>query len=76
MFLKNLSAVWAKHLEYNSSNTILIDDARYKSLKNPCENYICPPTFEPEDESQNATYLMNTLLPYINEWMNDPFPTK
>lgn len=68
IFLKNLSVVWDKLPEYNAQNTMLVDDSRYKCLRNPEHTYVCPEGFDPEDVNQDPKYLTKVMLPWLYRW--------
>ena len=57
LFLKCLVDFWQYFSEFNGSNTLLVDDTRYKSMRNPWHCCICPPSFDPEDDDQDPNYL-------------------
>lgn len=76
VFLKKLRTVWARHPQFNANNTILVDDCRYKSLKNNYENCLAIRSYEPKVEVPNAPlYLTEYILPWLQRWLHDPFPT-
>ncbi len=76
VFLKLLRTVWAKHPTYDSSTTILVDDCRYKSLKNDYENCLAIRSYEPTyDDPYYPLYLEHLVKPWLTRWIRDPFPT-
>ncbi|MCO5550354.1 hypothetical protein L7F22_003838 [Adiantum nelumboides] len=72
VFFKSLHHVWNKFPEYDSSRTLLVDDSRYKNMRNVWDNCICPLTFDPLDEDQDPDYLTRTLLPWLCRWALTP----
>ncbi|MCO5612845.1 hypothetical protein L7F22_067116 [Adiantum nelumboides] len=72
VFFKPLHHVWNKFPEYDSSRILLVDDSRYKNMRNVWDNCICPPTFDPLDEDQDPDYLTRTLLPWLCRWALTP----
>lgn len=75
VFLKKLQTVWEKHLEFNgASNTLLLENTRYKSLKNDYDNCLAIRAFEPEVEPDGSSYLANLVEPWLLEWIRDPCP--
>ncbi|MCO5584017.1 hypothetical protein L7F22_037936 [Adiantum nelumboides] len=72
LFFKPLHHVWNKFLEYDSSRTLLVDDSRYKNMRNVWDNCISPPTFDTLDEDQHPDYLTRTLLPWLCRWALTP----
>lgn len=72
LYFKPLCHVWKKFPEYDSSRTLLVDDSRYKNMRNDWDNCICPPTFDPLDENQDPDYLTRTLLPWLCRWALTP----
>ena len=76
VFLKLLWAVWARHPNFDASNTILVDDCRYKSLKNNYENCLAIRSYKPMVvEQDNLFYLVDIILPWLLRWIRDPYPT-
>ena len=76
LFLKCLQDFWLYFLEFTESNTLLVDDTRYKSMLNKWECCICPPSFDPEDDDQDPNYLTITLLPWLERWSVSENPTQ
>ncbi|MCO5553299.1 hypothetical protein L7F22_006820 [Adiantum nelumboides] len=72
VFFKPLYHVWNKFSEYDSSRTLLVDDSRYKNMRNVWDNCICPPTFDPLNEDQGPDYLTRTLLAWLCRWALTP----
>ena len=76
VFLKNLRTIWARHPRFDASNTILVDDCRYKSLKNNYENCLAIRSYDPlVVEEAYPFYLMNLILPWLKGWLQDQYPT-
>lgn len=76
VFLKKLRTVWAKHPQFDASNTILVDDCRYKSLKNNYENCLAIRSYEPKvDVPHSPGYMMTRILPWLFGWLKDPYPS-
>ena len=65
VFFKPLYHVWRRFREYDEAWTLLVDDTRYKNMRNNWDNCICPPTFDPMNEEQDPDYLTRTLLPWL-----------
>ncbi|MCO5566454.1 hypothetical protein L7F22_020131 [Adiantum nelumboides] len=63
VFLKKLRRVWEKHIQFNASNTILLEDTRYKSLKNDYDNRLSICSFDLEVELEGSSYLANIVEP-------------
>ncbi|MCO5571966.1 hypothetical protein L7F22_025717 [Adiantum nelumboides] len=72
LFFEPLYHDWNTFPNYDSSWTLLVDDSRYKNMRNVWDNYICPPTFDPLSEDQDPDYLMHTLLPWLCRWALTP----
>ena len=68
IFLKELNFVWERHLNYDSGNTLLIDDDPYKVETNPMHTSIHPPslTFETRNNS------IDFLRPYLERLLESP----
>lgn len=76
VFLKLLRRVWEKHPSYNASTTILVDDCRYKSLKNAYENCLAIRSYEPSyQDPYYPLYLNDLVKPWLQNWIIDPYPT-
>ena len=76
IFLKLLRRVWRKHPQFNVATTLLVDDTRYKSLKNDYESCCCIRSYEPTYyDPQQPKYLMQLIFPWICGWLADKFPT-
>lgn len=76
IFLKKLRTVWAKHPQFDANNTILVDDCRYKSLKNNYENCLAIRSYEPKVVARDAPlYLNDLIMPWLLGWITDPYPT-
>lgn len=76
VFLKNLRTVWARHPLFDASNTILVDDCRYKSLKNNYENCLAIRSYEPPVVDKDYPfYLLDRILPWLQGWIEDQYPT-
>ena len=74
VFQKKLQTVWEKHPEFNASNTLLLEDTHYKSLKNDYDNFLAIRAFEPEVEPDGSSYLVDLVEPWLLEWIRDPCP--
>ena len=76
VFLKNLRTVWARHPLFDASNTILVDDCRYKSLKNNYENCLAIRSYDPPVVDKDYPfYLLDLILPWLQGWIEDQYPT-
>lgn len=76
IFLKLLRTVWKKYPQFNAQNTILVDDTRYKSLKNDYESCVCIRSYEPKYyDPAKPKYLMDVIFPWLCGWIEDKFPT-
>lgn len=76
VFLKNLRTVWARHPSFDASNTILVDDCRYKSLKNNYENCLAIRSYDPlVVDKDYPFYLLHLILPWLQGWIHDRYPT-
>ncbi|KAI5069653.1 hypothetical protein GOP47_0015954 [Adiantum capillus-veneris] len=76
IFLKLLRRVWHKHPQFNEASTLLVDDTRYKSLKNDYESCSYIQTYEPNYYDPNKPkYLMDVVLQWITRWLDEKFPT-
>ena len=66
IFLKLLRSLWAKNLAFDANITILVDDCRYKSLKNDYENCLAIRSYNPMVVEQNDLfYLKDIILPWL-----------
>ncbi|MCO5599543.1 hypothetical protein L7F22_053649 [Adiantum nelumboides] len=74
VFLKKLQRVWEKHPQFNTSNTILLEDTRYKSLKNDYDNCLLIRSFDPGVEPKGSLYLVDIVEPWLLEWIIAPCP--
>ncbi|MCO5561074.1 hypothetical protein L7F22_014695 [Adiantum nelumboides] len=74
IFLKKLQRVWKKHPQFNASNTILLEDTRYKSLKNDYDNCLSIRSFDPGMEREGSLYLTDIVEPWLLEWIRAPCP--
>lgn len=72
VFFKPLYQVWRQFPKYDEDRTLLVDDTRYKNMRNNWDNCICPPTFDPLNEEQDPYYLTRTLLPWLCRWVLTP----
>ena len=76
VFLKNLRKIWARHPRFDASNTILVDDCRYKSLKNNYENCLAIRSYDPlVVEEACPFYLVDLILHWLKGWLQDQYPT-
>ena len=76
IFCKRLSNLWETYPNFNSDNTLLVDDTRYKSMLNPWHTCISPPSFEPEDKEADPFFLTNILMPWLMQWEASKNPAK
>ncbi|KAI5074780.1 hypothetical protein GOP47_0010741 [Adiantum capillus-veneris] len=71
-----MKLLWHKYPQFNEASTLLVDDTRYKSLKNDYESCCCIRTYEPNYYDPNKPkYLMDVILPWITGWLDEKFPT-
>lgn len=75
VFMKNLRKMWARHPLFDASNTILVDDYRYKSLKNNYENCLAIRSYNPPVDKDYPFYLVDLILPWLQGWIQDQYPT-
>ena len=80
IFLNKLRMVWARHPQFNGNNSILVDDCRYKSLKNNYENCLAIRSYKPKVEVPKVevpkapSYLTEHIFSWLQWWLRDPFP--
>ena len=75
VFPKRLRTIWEKHPNFDATNTILVDDCRYKSLKNDYENCLAIKSYDPMViEANDQFYLADVILPWLLGWIRDPYP--
>ncbi|MCO5553165.1 hypothetical protein L7F22_006686 [Adiantum nelumboides] len=74
IFLKKLQRVWGKHPQFNASNTILLEDTRYKSLKNDYDNCLFICSFDSGVKPEGSSYLADIIKPWLLEWIRAPYP--
>lgn len=76
VFLKNMKTVWEQHPEFDATNTLLVDDSRYKSLKNDYANCLAVRSYWAAVVNDNfPLYLMHEVLPWLLQWIHDTCPT-
>lgn len=68
VFAKNVDTLVSLKPELKGVPILIVDDTRYKNMLNVRHGMVCPPTFEPTDQSQDRNYLTKTLLPWLKEW--------
>ncbi|MCO5578582.1 hypothetical protein L7F22_032426 [Adiantum nelumboides] len=69
-----LRRVWKKHPQFNSSNTILLEDTRYKSLKIDYDNCLSIHSFDLGVEPEGSSYLVDIVEPWLLEGIRAPCP--
>ena len=76
VLLKKLRTIWARHPSFDASNTILVDDSRYKLLQNNYENCLAIRSYDPlVVEEKYPYYLMDLVWPWLDGWIQDEYPT-
>ena len=67
IFLKTLSkALFTKfNGKFTKKNTIIIDDSPVKHILNDSKNVLFLESWSSDGASQNDTFLMDTLLPWL-----------
>ena len=68
MFAKRVNDLLSLKPEWQGLSVLIVDDTRYKNMLNHDWAMICPPQFEPLDQSQDPHYLTQTLLPWLKGW--------
>ena len=74
VFAKGLRDLLSLKPEWQGLSILIVDDTRYKNMLNHDWAMICPPPFEPVDQSQDPRYLTRILLPWLKGWIvaDDP----
>lgn len=62
VFFKNLHDFWRRHPRYSESNTLLIDDSRYKCAINRPGTYLIVPQVRTQD------WMLNVLGVWLLKW--------
>ena len=68
VFAKRVNDLLSLKPEWQGLLVLIVDDTRYKNMLNHDWAMICPPQFEPLDQSQDPHYLTQTLLPWLKGW--------
>lgn len=75
IFLKLLRSLWAKHWSFDTSTTILVDDYRYKSLKNDYKDFLAIRSYELTYlDPYYPLYLKDLVHPLLEDWIFAPHP--
>ncbi|KAE8705596.1 hypothetical protein F3Y22_tig00110422pilonHSYRG00181 [Hibiscus syriacus] len=60
-YCKDLNDVWNEFTDFNTLNTLLVDDSPRKMIHNPINNYICPHSFDVASHSDDDALSMTQI---------------
>ena len=69
IFFKHLSQFWRGFPQFGPTNTLIIDDSKYKVWQNPMGSWLVLPKMEDQSPEERESALIDKLAPWLFLWL-------